>query len=65
MSEESRARRAGRAEAIGEFRQRNAMLQASLAWGWKRPFLIGHAAGRPLVFSIVGDTANTAPASSR
>ena len=52
----------GAAEAIGEFKQRNAMLQASLRVGLEAGhFYIGHAGGGGhFVFSIVGDTANTA-----
>jgi adenylate cyclase len=52
----------GAAEAIGEFKQRNAMLQAALRVGLEAGhFYIGHAGGGGhFVFSIVGDTANTA-----
>ena len=52
----------GAAEAIGEFKQRNAMLKAALRVGLEAGhFYIGHAGGGGhFVFSIVGDTANTA-----
>lgn len=52
----------GAAEAINEFKQRNAMLQAALRVGLEAGhFYIGHAGGGGhFVFSIVGDTANTA-----
>jgi adenylate cyclase len=52
----------GAAQAIGEFKTRNAMLQAALRVGLEAGhFYIGHAGGGGhFVFSIVGDTANTA-----
>jgi len=52
----------GAAKAIGEFKERNAMLQAALRVGLEAGhFYIGHAGGGGhFVFSIVGDTANTA-----
>lgn len=52
----------GASEAINEFKQRNAMLQAALRVGLEAGhFYIGHAGGGGhFVFSIVGDTANTA-----
>lgn len=52
----------GAARAIEAFKQRNAMLQASLRIGLEAGhFYIGHAGGGGhFVFSIVGDTANTA-----
>jgi len=50
------------AEAIAAFKQRHAMLKASLRIGLESGhFYIGHAGGGGhFVFSIVGDTANTA-----
>jgi len=52
----------GAAKAIEGFKQRNAMLQAALRVGLEAGhFYIGHAGGGGhFVFSIVGDTANTA-----
>lgn len=52
----------GAAEAIEDFKQRNAMLKAALRVGLEAGhFYIGHAGGGGhFVFSIVGDTANTA-----
>lgn len=52
----------GAAKAIEDFKQRNAMLQAALRVGLEAGhFYIGHAGGGGhFVFSIVGDTANTA-----
>lgn len=52
----------GAAEAIEGFKQRNAMLKAALRVGMEAGhFYIGHAGGGGhFVFSIVGDTANTA-----
>jgi adenylate cyclase len=52
----------GAARAIEGFRQRNAMLKAALRVGLEAGhFYIGHAGGGGhFVFSIVGDTANTA-----
>ena len=52
----------GAAEAINDFKQRNAILQAALRVGLEAGhFYIGHAGGGGhFVFSIVGDTANTA-----
>lgn len=50
------------AESMGEFKERNDMLKASLRVGLEvGNFYIGHAGGGGhFVFSIVGDTANTA-----
>jgi adenylate cyclase len=50
------------AEAIGAFKQRHAMLKAALRVGLAAGnFYVGHAGGGGhFVFSIVGDTANTA-----
>lgn len=52
----------GASKAIEGFKQRNAMLQAALRVGLEAGhFYIGHAGGGGhFVFSIVGDTANTA-----
>ena len=52
----------GASQAIGEFKERNSMLQAALRVGLEAGhFYIGHAGGGGhFVFSIVGDTANTA-----
>lgn len=52
----------GAAEAIGAFRQRHTLLKAALRVGLEAGhFYIGHAGGGGhFVFSIVGDTANTA-----
>jgi adenylate cyclase len=52
----------GAGKAIEGFKQRNAMLQAALRVGLEAGhFYIGHAGGGGhFVFSIVGDTANTA-----
>jgi len=52
----------GAAEAIGTFKQRHPLLKASLRVGLEAGhFYIGHAGGGGhFVFSIVGDTANTA-----
>lgn len=52
----------GAARAIESFKQRNAMLKAALRVGLEAGhFYIGHAGGGGhFVFSIVGDTANTA-----